>query len=388
MKNFIYNIPTKVYFGKHEVENLRAELEKFGNRVLLVYGKGSIKRNGVYDEVKQQLQGFTVQELCDVDANPTVDDVKRGLAVCREHPIDVVLAVGGGSVVDCAKAICAGAFYDGDVWDLIMDSSKIKQAIPLCSVITLSATGSEMNANSVITNTALKYKKGFASEVLIPKVSILDPRYAMSVSKYQTAAGVADIMSHIFEVYFNHDDPYISDSIALVLLKTCVIYGPIAYAEPHHYEARANLMWASSLAINGLIALGSDEDWSCHTMEHVLSGYYNVTHGAGLAMLTPAWMRFVLDDDSLPKFARYGIEVFGIDPTLDPWIIAEQAISETHHFYASLGLPLTCKELGIPSDKLDEMAQFVADTVGGVINGYRPLSKDDILHIYENCNRE
>ncbi|MDF9824219.1 alcohol dehydrogenase YqhD (iron-dependent ADH family) [Breznakia sp. PF5-3] len=387
MNNFTYYVPVRIHFGKGEISKLHDEITSIGKNVLLVYGGGSIKRIGVYDQVIEQLKDCNVFELGGVDPNPRLKSVEDGALICKENHIDVVLAVGGGSSIDCAKAICAAAYYDGNPWDFIVDSSLIKKALPLVSVLTLSATGSEMDNTAVITNPQTKDKRGFGSRHLFPKVSILDPTYTYSVSKYQTASGVADIMSHTFETYFNDTkDAYLSNEIAISILKTCIKYGKVVYDEPDNYEARANLMWASSLAINGLISCGCGKSWSCHPMEHVLSAYYDVTHGAGLAMLTPKWMTYILDDSTVDKFAEYGIEVWGIDASLPPMEIAKTAIANTEAFFHSLDLPSTFEEIGIPdTSTLEEMAQMAVDSKGGTIKGYRKLEFQDVVNIYHMC---
>lgn len=386
MRNFTYYTPTQIFFGEGEIKQLHQAVKAYGKKVLLVYGGGSIKKIGLYDQVYAELHGFEVFELGGIDPNPRLESVVAGAKICKEKQIDVVLAVGGGSSIDCAKAICAAAYYDGNPWDFIVDSNKIKQALPLISILTLSATGSEMDATAVITNPETKDKRGFGHILLAPKVSILDPTYTYSVSKYQTAAGTADIMSHIFEAYFNHTpSAYVSNHIAIVLLKTCIKYGKIAYDDPHNYEARANLMWASSLAINGLISCGVEKKWSCHALEHVLSAYFDVTHGAGLAALTPRWMKYVLDKQTLDKFVEYGVEVWDIDPTLEKEAIANEAIAKTSAFFDSVELPKTLQELGVESDKLEEMAQQAVGVKGGQIDGYKMLAFDDAMNIYKAC---
>lgn len=289
MKNFDYNIPTRVHFGKGQISKLRGEVKNFGHNVLLVYGGNSIKRNGIYDQVMEQLNDsdINVFELSGIAPNPRIDSARDGVKLCKECKIDVILAVGGGSVIDCSKLIAAGAFYDGDPWDLVLKSSLIKEALPIISVLTLSATGSEMDGFAVISNMETNDKLGMGGEILKPRVSILDPEYTYTVPANQTAAGTADIMSHIIETYFHDvEGAYLQDRFAESLLKTCIEFGPIAVKEPENYDARANLMWASSHAINGMISYGTDVGWSVHPMEHELSAYYDITHGVGLAILT------------------------------------------------------------------------------------------------------
>ena len=386
MKNFSYYVPTEIYFGEGTIKQLSDAVAKYGDKVLLIYGGGSIKKIGLYKKVISLLKGSTVHELSGIEPNPRLESVIKGVKLCRENDIQVVLAVGGGSTIDCAKAICAGMYYDGNPWDFIMDPALITKALPLISVLTLSATGSEMDATAVITNPELKSKKGFGHRTLFPKVSIMDPTYTYSVSKYQTASGIADIMSHIMETYFNDgDQSQVSNQISVALLKTCIHYGKIAYHEPENYEARANMMWTSSLAINGVNGCGVEKKWSCHAMEHVLSAYYDVTHGAGLAMLTPRWMEYILNDTTMAKFASYGRDVWGLEGTND-MAIAKIAIQNTKEFFEDLDLPMTFSTIGIPTDApIEEMAASATSAKGGKIVGYRELSTEDVLNIYRMC---
>ena len=294
-----------------------AEIAKLGRNVLMVYGGGSIKQNGVYDKASAVLQENGIQffELSGVDPNPRIETVALGAKICKERNIDVVLAIGGGSTIDCAKIIAAAARYEGDPWDLVLDGAKIKEALPVVAVLTLAATGSEMDGFAVISDMAKNDKLDTASELIKPAFSILDPKFTYSVSRKQTAAGTADIMSHVFEVYFTREkDAFLQARLCEAVLKTCIKYGPVALEEPENYEARANLMWASSLAINGLLTYGAEVAWSVHPMEHELSAFYDITHGDGLAILTPAWMEYVLSDETVGKFAEFGINIWGIDP--------------------------------------------------------------------------
>lgn len=386
MENFSYYVPTEIYFGEGSIKQLSDAVARYGDKVLLVYGGGSIKKIGLYKKVKSLLKDVTIHELSGVEPNPRLESVVNGVNLCKENDIQVVLAVGGGSTIDCAKAICAGMYYDGNPWDFIEDSNLITEALPLISVLTLSATGSEMDATAVITNPELKLKKGFGHRTLFPKVIIMDPTYTYSVSKYQTASGTADIMSHIMETYFNDGEiSQVSNQISVSLLKTCLRYGKIAYNEPENYEARANMMWTSSLAINGLTGCGVGKKWSCHAMEHVLSAYYDVTHGAGLAMLTPRWMEYILDGSTVDKFASYGRDVWGLEGTND-MAIAKIAIQNTKEFFESLDLPMTFEAIGIPEDApIEEMAASATASKGGKIDGYRELSTQDVINIYRMC---
>ncbi|WP_353093589.1 iron-containing alcohol dehydrogenase [Tissierella praeacuta] len=386
MLNFNYNIPTKVFFGKGKIEVLGKQIKKYGSRVLLAYGGGSIKKNGVYDDVVKALRENNIPyyELSGIEPNPRVESVAEGVRICRDNNIDFILAVGGGSTIDCSKAIAASYYYEGNPWDLVIGKARIEKVLPIGSVLTLSATGSEMDAGAVITNMETNQKYGFGHPEFFPKFSILDPAYTYTVSKYQTASGVADIMSHTFEVYFsNEKGAYLQDRLAESILKTCIKYGKIAIDEPENYEARANLMWSSSLAINGLLAYGKNSSWSVHPLEHELSAYYDITHGVGLAILTPHWMEHVLDESNLWKFVEYGVNVWDIDSSLDHMDIAKQAIEKTSQFFKSMDIPMTLKEVGIDDKKLEIMARALIEYKEGPVGNFKALDYEDVLSIYK-----
>lgn len=383
MQNFYYNIPTQIYFGKGQIENLGKNLKKLSDRALLVYGGGSIKKSGLYDKVTEQLEkaGIVWQELSGVEPNPRIESVRKGVEICREHGLGAVLAVGGGSAIDCAKVVASGACYDGDSWDLVMDRTKITKALPVVSVLTLAATGSEMDEYAVISDLGKNIKKGTGNEFTKPVFSIMDPEYTFSVPEKQTAAGTADIMSHTFENYFTEEKgAYLQARFCEGILKTCIQYAPVAMKEPENYEARANLMWSASMAINGLCSYGENTAWSVHPMEHELSAFYDITHGVGLAILTPYWMEYVLNETTLWKFVEYGKNVWGIFDGTD-MEIAREAILKTREFFNSIGLPSTLREVGIDKTHLDEMAQKAAE--GGTQKGFMPLDKEDVKKILE-----
>ncbi len=384
MKNFTYYVPTKIHFGKGMISHL-SELAESGNSVLMVYGGGSIKRMGIYEIAMKILTetGLQVFELAGVEPNPKVELVREGIALCRGQKIDMLLAIGGGSVIDTAKAIAAGTCYDGDVWDLIEDSSKIKAALPVYTVLTLSATGSEMNKNAVLSDMSRNLKDSMSSDLLKPRMSICDPTYTFSVPKGQTAAGTADMISHAFENYFSPvKDAFMGFRLGEAVLRTCFRYGPIAMAEPDNYEARANLMWASTNAISGTTKFGTDVGWSCHPMEHELSAYYDITHGVGLAILTPRWMKHILSPETAWKFGEYGREVWGIEGE-DDLKVGEEAIEKTAEFFFDvLGLPRTLTEVGIGEEKLELMAENCAPKLA---NAFVPLTKEDVLAIFKDC---
>ncbi|WP_101772837.1 iron-containing alcohol dehydrogenase [Peptostreptococcus faecalis] len=387
MHNFKYNVGTKVLFGEGQIKNIGKEILEYTDRVLLVYGGGSIKKNGIYNDTVNELKENNIKyfELSGIDPNPRIESVREGVKICRENNLGGVLAVGGGSSIDCAKVIAAGVKYDVDPWELVLDRNLIKVSLPVFSVLTLSATGSEMNGNAVISNIVTNEKYGTYGECLIPKASVLDPTYTYTVSKRQTASGTADIISHTLENYFtNISGGYLQARMAESILKTCFHYGPIAYNNPNNYDARSNLMWASSWAINGLISLGVANKWSVHPMEHELSAFYDVYHGEGLAVLTPHWMKHVLNDDTVDRFVEYGINVWNIDSSLDKYEIANSAIEKTRNFFKDeLSMPQTLTELGIGTENIDKMAEKAVR--GKSIKGFVELDKDDVKKIYINA---
>lgn len=384
MDNFIFNAYTKIYFGKGQIKNLTEEIHKYGTNVLLVYGGGSIKRTGIYDQAMACLSDCNVIELGGVEPNPRIETVRKGVTLCKEHGIDVVLAIGGGSTIDCAKVIAAGNYYDGDAWDLVKDPNKITKVLPIITVLTIAATGSEMNKNAVISDPSTNEKLGTSSMLMIPQVSILDPEYLYTLPASQTAAGTADIMSHVFENYFKEESQaFVQDKFAEGLLQTCIKYCPIALKDPKNYEARANLMWASTMALNGLVGAGKGGPWTCHPIEHELSAFYDITHGVGLAILTPRWMRYILNEQTIDKFVTYARNVWNIEED-DPFICANKAIDCTQQFFIDCGIPMTLKELGIDDTHFEEMAEK-AVRIGGLANAYVPLSKEDVVKILRKC---
>jgi alcohol dehydrogenase YqhD (iron-dependent ADH family) len=388
MNNFVYNIPTKVYFGENQLSHLGEELKKFGNRVLLTYGGGSIKKTGLYDKVMEEMKksGLEVFELSGIEPNPRIDSVRKGAQMCKEHNIDVLLAVGGGSTIDATKFMAAGACVDHDPWDFFNEKkAPINKALPIVTILTLSATGSEMDTAAVISNPETNDKIGRLDPNVLPRISFLDPTNTYSVNKYQTACGSVDIMSHIIEVYFNMEpDLFMLDTFMEGMMKTVVKYAPIAMQEPDNYEARANLMWTSSWAINGFINGGRAKAWSCHPMEHQLSAVYDITHGLGLAILTPRWMEYCLDESNVSKYVQFAVNVFGVDANQEPMSIAKQGIQRLYDFFfKTLGLQSTLTELGIGEEHFAEMAYKACG--GKVLKGFKTLTQEDVVKIYEMC---
>lgn len=387
MENFFYSIPTKVYFGREALDHLAECVLEYGKQVLLVYGGGSIKRSGLYDRIltifREHKIGYT--EFSGVEANPRVSTVEKGVQLCRKYGVEVILPVGGGSTIDCAKAIAASVKYKGNPWELIEDSEKVGEVLPIITIPTAAATGSEMDPYAVITNEELKLKRDLEGEALYPVYSLLNPELTYTVPAYQTAAGTADIFSHILEVYFSKvEGTFMQDRMMEALLKTCITYGPIACKEPDNYEARANLMWASEWAINGFIACGKPGPWPAHSIEHQLSAQYDVTHGHGLAVVIPALMEHVLNEKSLKRFVSLGIQVFGMDPALEEREIAKQTIEATRKFFRDMDLSLSLQNLGITDQsRFEIMAETAASE--GLEECLVPLEKEDIITIYQKC---
>lgn len=387
MLNFVHDIPTKVYFGKGAISNLDKSLRQYGKNVLLVYGGGSIKRTGLYDEIMKILNegDFTITELSGVEPNPRIGSVERGVALCKENDIEVVLAVGGGSTIDCAKAVCAGYYYEGDdLWTMARDVRGQKKSLPLVDILTISATGSDFDDSAVISN--LKTNEKIGNLYAHPRISILDPTYTFTVSKYQTAAGSADIMSHIFEGYFSKTrDSELSDGIAETILKIVIKNLPIALATPDDYSARANLMHAESIACSGIPEYGKEgTGWPCHAMEHELSAYYDITHGVGLAILTPRWMRYILKKDPACtwRFVRFARNVWGFEGEDEE--LAAKGIEALEDFFKESGIPSTLSELNIGREHFKEMAEHACR--GGRLEGsFVPLNSEDVEKIFEAC---
>ncbi|WP_075589973.1 iron-containing alcohol dehydrogenase [Labilibacter marinus] len=384
MKNFNYHTSTKILFGKNKINEIAGEILNYGKHVLITYGQGSVIKSGLLEKVKTILadNDIKVSELGGIQPNPRLESVKKGISICKENDIDFILALGGGSIIDGSKAIAAGVKYEGDVWDFYIRKAKVEDALPIGTVLTLAATGSEMNGGSVVTNDETQEKLPISSESLKPKFSVLDPTLTFSVNKYQTASGVVDIMSHVFEQYFTPDmGTELQDNIAEGILKTCINEGPIALAEPENYQARANLMWASSLALNGLTGTGKMMgDWGTHMIEHEVSAIYDLTHGVGLAILFPNWMKFVLNERNAFKFARLGRNVFGIKEE-DEVLAANKTIDAIRAFFSSLDMPAKLSEVNIPEEHFKKMGEKACKF--GPIGYFRRLNDVAVTEILE-----
>ena len=382
MQNFDYMTPTRLIFGRDAIAKLPEVMTQFGKKILLTYGGGSIKKIGLYQKVLEMLKGYDIVELPGIQPNPKYDpSVLDGVRLCKEHNVDVILSVGGGSVLDCSKAIAAGAKYDGDPWDLISYKVKAKAALPIVDILTLAATGSEYDCGGVISRTETNDKIGYIDPLLFPVVSILDPVYTFTVSKKQTAAGIADAMNHTIEQYFVEDSTLLNDGFCESMLRSLMTNGRKCLENPEDYTARAEMMLACTYGCNGILALGNSySGWPCHGIEHALSAYYDITHGEGLAIITPRWMRHILSERTMDRFVKYGINVFGIDPTLPKQEIAGKAIDATYEFFESINIPMHLREVGIDDRRIDEMAHHIAVNEG-LDKAYVPLTEQDIKEI-------
>lgn len=381
MENFVYEYPTKVYFGKGAAgQHLPGILTAYGPNVLLAYGGGSIKKNGVYEEITGILKaaGKTVTEFTGIMSNPTFDKVREGAKLAREHKIDLILAVGGGSVVDCCKIVCAQAVTDEDLWDLEMVQHKAPTItpIPLGAVVTASGTGAEMNGGAVITNEDAKIKGGMFAAA--PRFAILDPEYTMSLPDSQVLSGAFDTLSHAMETYFGRSDrDNVSDEVALAVMVSTVTNMRTLLKDIHDYTARSNLMWTSAMAENGILKVGRLTDFEAHQIEHQLGAYTDCNHGQGLAVIHPAYYRHIVKD-APEKFARLGQVVFGVDG-------AEAAVDALAAFIRECGLPIKLSQLRSKAEITPELLRHVADSTNLLPNGPRQLTHDEVYEILMEC---
>ncbi|WP_096156828.1 MULTISPECIES: iron-containing alcohol dehydrogenase [Bacillus] len=384
MENFTFYNPTKLIFGKGQLETLPDELSNYGKNVLLVYGGGSIKKSGLYNQVIDQLHkaGAQVTELAGVEPNPRVSTARKGVKLCRENSIDFILAVGGGSVIDCTKAIAAGAKYDGDVWDIVLRNHIATEALPFGTVLTLAATGSEMNSGSVITNWETKEKYGWGSPVTFPQFSILDPTNTFTVPKDHTVYGIVDMMSHVFEQYFNTGtNTPLQDRMCESVLQTVMETAPKLLEDLTNYEHRETILYNGTIALNGMLQMGYRGDWASHGIEHAVSAIYDIPHAGGLAILFPNWMKHVIDTN-VPKFKQLAIRVFGVDEKgRDDREVALEGIEKLREFWNSLGAPSRLAEYEIDDKHIDEMVEHAL--ARGPIGNFKPLAKEDVKAILQ-----
>lgn len=385
MNNFVYHAPTKYVFGRGK-EKETGELTRWMgcSNVLLVYGGGSAVRSGLLDRVKRSLEesGVKYSELGGVQPNPTDDKVYDGIELCRNSHIDGLIAVGGGSAIDTAKAIAGGVPYAGDFWDFFAGKSVMTEALPVGVVLTIPAAGSEGSGNSVITKVEGLHKISLRTEsALRPRFAVMNPELTFTLPPYQTACGIADMMAHIMERYFtNTQGVEITDRVSEGVLKTIIEQAPIVMAEPENYEARANVMWSGTLAHNGVCGTGRQEDWVSHFMEHEISAVYNVAHGAGLAVVFPAWLTFMAKNHP-GKVAQYARRVFDVEEK-DDSIAAMKGVGCLKSFFISIGLPVTFAQLGIPEPDIALLVKKLHENKGEVIGSYYRLTAVETEEIY------
>lgn len=386
MKDFNFSSPTKIIFGRGAELRVGEETAVFSKRVLLHSGGGSAERSGLMDRVRSSLREAGVEwvELAGVKPNPRVDLVREGVALCRKEGLDFILAVGGGSVIDSAKAIALGVRYGGDVWDFYEYRAKAESALGVAVVLTIPAAGSESSTSTVISNGELALKRGFSSELLRPRFACMNPELTFTLPAYQTACGAADIMAHVMERYFtNVRNVGFTDRLCEATLKTVIDSLPRVLADPEDYDARSQIMWAGSVAHNDLLGTGREGCWGSHGIEHELSALYDVAHGAGLAAVFPAWMKYVWSHD-IPRFARFATEVWGVEADWEhPERAALEGIRRLEAFFAASGLPVTLAELGIPRDRIPEMAEKAVAKGGGTVGNFVKLSSSDVERILE-----
>ncbi|WP_083394476.1 iron-containing alcohol dehydrogenase [Planococcus donghaensis] len=384
MNAFSFYNPVKLIFGKGQLQAAKEELPKYGKKVLLVYGGGSIKKNGLYDEVTQMLSeaGLEVFELAGVEPNPRISTAKKGIEICKTEGIDVLLAVGGGSVIDCTKLIASGAKYDGDAWDLVSRKAQPEDALPFGTVLTLAATGSEMNAGSVITNEETQEKYGWGSPLSFPKFSILDPTYTLSVPENHTVYGIVDMMSHIFEQYFNDaTSTPVQDRMCEGVLKAVIETAPKLMDDLQSYEHRETIMFAGTMALNKFLEMGYRGDWGSHNIEHAVSAVYDIPHAGGLAILFPQWMRHNVKVNPA-RFAQMSVRVFDVNPEgKSEEEVAYEGIDRLSAFWTSLGAPTRLDYYDIDDSKIDAMVDKAM--VYGEFGNFAKLKGEDVKEILQ-----
>ncbi|WP_163195827.1 iron-containing alcohol dehydrogenase [Clostridium thermarum] len=386
MENFVFHNPTKIIFGKGTESSVGAEVKNYTDRILLCYGGGSIKKTGLYDRVISSLKENNIEyvELSGVQPNPRLSLVQEGIKLCRENDINFILAVGGGSVIDTAKAIAVGVPYEGNVWDFYIGKAQVKTALPVGTVLTIPAAGSESSNSSVITNEEGWFKKGLTTHHIYPVFSILNPELTYTLPAYQTACGVADMMAHIMERYFtNVKNVDLTDRLCEATLRTIINYAPKAIANPEDYTARAEVMWAGTVAHNNMLETGRIGDWASHGIEHELSAIYDIAHGAGLSIIFPAWMKYVYKHD-INRFVQFAVRVWDVDlsyTSLEEVVL--EGIGRITKFFRSIGLPVTLRDANITEDRFEEMADKCTNYGKWTLGNFVKLGREDIINIYK-----
>ncbi|KOY82050.1 iron-containing alcohol dehydrogenase [Lysinibacillus macroides] len=385
MDSFTFYNPVKLHFGKDALEKLSKELAQYGQKVLVVYGGGSIKKNGVYHAVMEKLQeaNKTIFELSGVEPNPRVETARLGIDICKKEGIDLVLAVGGGSVIDCSKLIAAGAKYDADAWNIVQRKVFVQDALPLGTVLTLAATGSEMNSGSVITNAATEEKLSWGSPATFPKFSILNPAYTVTVPKNHTVYGIVDMMSHIFEQYFhNTTNTPVTDEMCEGVLRTIIATAPKLLEDLENIQLRETILLAGTIGLNGFLSIGSRGDWASHNIEHAVSAVYDIPHAGGLAILQPHWMRLNVPVNP-ERFAGIATRVFGVEAsgkTVEE--VAYEGIDRLAAFWTSLGAPNRLADYNIDDAKFPQIIEHAMQN--GPFGNFNKLQEEDVQTILQN----
>jgi len=384
MNNFSYCNPTKLIFGKDTVQSIVHEVPLYGKKVLLVYGGGSIKRNGLYDTVLQQLHdiGAEVFELADVEPNPRITSARKGIELCKDQGIEFLLAVGGGSVIDCTKLIAAGAKYEGDPWDLVTKRAKVEDALPFGTVLTLAATGSEMNSGSVITNWETKEKFGWGSPLTFPKFSILDPQNTYTVPLDHTVYGIVDMMSHVFEQYFHKtNNTPLQDRMCESVLQTVIETAPKLINDLHNYELRETILYSGTIALNGYLSVGAAGDWASHGIEHAISAVHDIPHAGGLAILFPNWMKHTMHE-SIERYVQFAIRVWNVNPNgKSDEEVALEGIECVREFWNRLGAPSTLADYDIDETTIATIADKAM--IRGEFGNFKKLNREDVIAILQ-----
>lgn len=386
MNEFVFQNKVKVFFGHTHLPSFVKEMSTYGTSVLIAYGSGSVVRSGLLTTVEKEFknQGIKIYHLSGIEPNPKLTSIQRGIKLCKDNNISFVIGLGGGSVMDAAKAIAIGSVYDGDVWDFYSYKVAPKSALPIGTIPTLAATGSEMNSGSVITNEALTQKNGYGHELMFPKATWMNPKLTTTVPKFHTAAGIADILAHIFEFYFhNQTHTVLQDNLQEALMKSVISYGTTVMHNLEDEVSRANLMWASSLALNGFISIGQPFEGYNHLMEHVISAHYDISHGAGLALIMPKWLEYILNDQSVKRISQFARNVMDVEEK-DDYIAAKKGIIKLQQFFNSIGLPSSFSEMNIKSDKFEQMAKEASNSKGE-LGRFVTLSTSDLVEILNMC---
>ena len=386
MENFDFRNPTKIVFGRGTEARVGAETAAFSKKVLLHYGGGSVKASGLYDRVAASLRAAGVEwvDLGGVKPNPRLSLVREGVRLCKEKGLGLVLAVGGGSVIDSAKAIAMGADIDGDVWDFYLGKGEPKAALPVATVLTISAAGSESSTGTVITNDEGQLKRAVNSELIYPRFSILNPELTFTLPAFQVACGAADILAHLMERYFTVvEHVELTDRLLEATMKTIILKAPLALADPRDYDARAEFMWAGTIAHNNLLNTGRIGDWASHDIEHEISGIYDVAHGAGLAVVFPAWMKQTMSRD-VDRFAQWAVRVWNVDMDFrNPEATAREGIKRLEAFFHALGLGTRLADLKVGIERLDEMASKCTDGGKKTVGNFVKLDRAAVRNILE-----